>query len=232
MATSTFYPQAGAGGANVTCDGYVRRVSVDEPFSTIRAGAGSNHSDTSPNNFAKISASTTSNQFSQIARIIFSFDTSSLSPDVVSAADFSVYGVTKSDTFTTPANPDLVITSSTPADPADLENADYSNTGSTNYGSIGYSSYSTSAYNDIALNASGLSNINTSGVSSFAAVLSNDINNSAPTWNSSATTDMWSQSADQTGTTNDPKLTVTHGAAAGETKAPGVSVGSNHMFIY
>lgn len=232
MATSTFYPQAGAGGANVTCDGYVRRVSVDEPFATIQAGAGTNHSDTSPSNFCKITASTTTNQFSQISRIIYSFDTSSLSPDVVSSADFSVKGVTKSDTFTTPANPDFVVCGATPADPADLVNSDYSNTGTTSFGSVGYSSYSTSAYNDITLNASGISNINTSGISSFATVLSNDINNSAPTWNSGATADFWSQSADTTGTTNDPKLTVTHGAAAAETKAPGVSVGSNHMFIY
>ena len=207
-------------------------MSVDETFATIRAGAGNSHNDTATTMFPKITTSTTTNQFSQIARCIISFDTSSLSPDVVQSADISFYGLGKSDTFTPALNPDYYVVSATPADAADLADADYGNTGSTSFGTFSQSGFNTSAYNDVALNASGQANINTSGVSSFGLRIGPDFLNSAPAWGSLETADVSIYTADQTGTTNDPKLTVIHGAAAGETKAPGVSVGSNHMFIY
>lgn len=196
----------------VSVDGRVVRQGVDESFAALRGGAGNSAaSNEATANFARLSCSATSGQFSGLYRAIMLFDTSSLGASaVVSSAVLSLYGTFKND----PASwsPSLDIYSSAPASNTALVNADYGTLGTTSYtgAPISYASWA-SAYNDFTLNATGLAALALTGVSKFGARESvYDAANSAPTWSSGATMTMEGYFADQLGGTNDPKLVVTY----------------------
>jgi len=139
------------------------------------------------------------------------FNTSSIGAGATNlSAVLSIRGSLKSEGLG--AN-EIHIAGSTQASNNSLAISDFQNVGRTSFASIAQASYSTAVYNDFSLNASGITNINKTGVSKFSAQLGWDLNNNfTGTWVSDADTLIRSYDADSAGTTNDPKLTITYTA--------------------
>lgn len=208
--TLTVYPDADA--ETTTVDGYVARGSVDEAFSTIRAGAGSASGDSDASASTLLEASSTNNQFATLRRLIMLFDTSSLTSNcTINSAVLSVYGNDKDDSLDADT---FDIVSSAPTSNTELANADYGNVGSTSYGNVAYASFDTSGYNDVTLNATGLATVSKTGISKFGARIGWDISGTfSGSWSDSALTYHTGIMAD-TGS-NKPKLVVTYTPAGG-----------------
>lgn len=83
---------------------------------------------------------------------------------------------------------------------------------------IDITSLSSGAYTDRALNASGLAMVNKTGVTSFGFLSAAEVDNSAPTLDSSATCNATMAAAEASGTTTDPKFAVVH--SGGTTISP------------
>lgn len=206
-------PVAGTGTAPV--DGRTGRTGVDETWATIRAGAGNESSDTA-NIFAApiVYASTTTDQFQRIRRVILGFPTSAVGSDVVSAAVLQIYG---QDTDNGLGDGETGIVSCAIGDESALADSDYAvaNFGGTDFATrIGGAAWDTGGLNDFDLNASGIAHINGAGNTMFGQRLGWDIDDSAPTWSSNVFTLIAGHAVDNTGTTTDPVLTITHAAAA------------------
>lgn len=221
FATLTVYPDANP--ESVTVDGNVGRQAVNETWGTIRIGAGNVRDDTSTDSYLlRIVASATTNQFAELWRAIFLFDTSALTaPASISAAVMSLRGTLKADALST--TPDVDIYTSTPGSNTGLANSDYAQIGTTSQtGSAKtYASFSDAAYNDFTFDATGRGNVSKTGVSKFGARNANrDVANSAPSWVSGQTSQLWCYYADRTGTTEDPKLVVTYTIPGGGGSAP------------
>jgi len=211
MATLTVYPDAGTGGT--TMDALLQYLNGSgEDWATIRTQTnGTTASATVVNSFfGRIRTDGNTDKFDIILRGIFLFDTSSLGGDaLLSTVTLSLYGTAKIETLT--GNNDLDIGSSSPASDNNVVAGDYSQIARTSFGSIAYASYSTSAYNDITLNANGISNIDKTGISKFSTQIESDMNNTEPTWVAGNEAMGYSgYYADQSGTTQDPKLTITY----------------------
>lgn len=220
--TSTFYPDAGTG--STTVDGMVNRnVGTGEAWNTLRTSTGTGVDATSAVTSAWLIRGNTTDSWKILRRGIYLFDTSAITDtDTIDSATFSLYGQSKGDSKG--ITPDINVYASTPASDNALVDGDYLQTGSTAFSSaITYANQTTGAYNDFALNASGLAAVSTTGISKFASRNANyDVANSAPTNNTLTTSQFDVYNADQTGTTNDPKLVVEHTAASGPTNVKSV----------
>lgn len=221
--TFTFYPNAGAGTAPV--DGELGTAGADTTFINLVNDSGTASDDVDATSRIQTRASTTSNQFQLLRRGGFGFDTSSL--NTVSSATLSLYGSSKA---TAIGDPNIDIVDFQPGNEADFATTDYpkANFGTTRFATgIAASGFSTSAYNDYALNASGLSNINLTGNTFFGARISWDIDEAfGGSWVSGEVSGATIFTADQAGTTNDPKLVVEGtGGAAVVASHPGWSFG-------
>jgi len=208
---TTVYPDPDP--ETTTVDGVPNRSSVNEIFSTIRAGAGVGSSDSIETLPTNLTSSTTTDQYTTLQRPIMLFDTSSIPDgDVKNSAILSLFGVTK---LTGVGTPELDIVSSAPASNTAIVAGDFTTLGTTIFVSITNASYSVTAYNDLTLNSDGLTNITFTGVSKFGARLDWDTdNNFTGTWASDNASRFTFNSADEPGTTKDPKLAVTHGVVA------------------
>jgi len=150
-----------------------------------------------------------------LTRCVVLFDTSALGDtDTISSATFSLYAQSKTlvGGGLTPAVT-VAIVSSNPASTSALVAADYADElyGTTDFATrLAYASVSTVAYNDFTLNASGIANISKTGISKFGLRVGADVDNSEPTGTGDTYYDIYFYTADQTGTTNDPKLVVEH----------------------
>lgn len=205
--TLTAFP---APGANSPVDGEVSRQNTDQDLPTIQSGSGTDVSNTGTDINVRLVSSTTTNQYNTLARGICCFDTSSIGAgSSISDATLSLRVLFSANALGSPA---LHICGATPASNAALVASDYSQLQSTSFASIAYGSISSSVYNDFALNSSGISNLNLSGISGFGIRLDWDINNSfTGTWVSGFQTsnhDVFS--ADNSGTGDDPKLVVNY----------------------
>lgn len=212
-ATGTYYPQAGSGGSNVTCDGYGNQSgATNVSWATIIGYSSGNFNLTATDDSTYIEASGSgqTNKFNSCCRSFLLFDTSSLGNCTINSATQSGYGSNKFNYgFTT--TKDLNIYSASPAAYNTLSGTDYSSVGSTAFSTtIEYSSWSTSAYNNFALNASGLAFIKTSGVTAFSMrAVYHDVSGNTPSpWGAGNSCTMECRSADYTGTSSDPKLVV------------------------
>ena len=216
--TLTAYPQAGGGGANVTTDGYVERApGIPESFSDIISLSGSGTSYVATNEgYIRINqAQDSPTLYNRLARSIFTFDTSSIGDtDTISAAVISLYGLASADTYDPPAEPDIDVYTSNPANNNIVTSNDYDNIGTTSQtGSpITWAGWSNSGYNDFTFSSVGIGNISKTGVSAFGVRNANyDVAGTGPVSNNfTANLRFQGYFADNTGDTNDPKLVVTY----------------------
>ena len=204
--TTTVYPDVNPESTSV--DGYVFDNSVTPTWSTMRNAAGDGFGDTDTN--STFIGWDSGAQYNYLVRSIFLFDTSAIGDaDTINSATLSLYGTVKADPSSN--TPDINIYTSTPASNTGLVAGDYTQIGTTAQSSaISYASYSTSGYNDFVLND--LTKIDKTGISKFGARNANkDVANVAPNLGG-AFTGLQGYYADQTGTTNDPKLVIEHSA--------------------
>jgi hypothetical protein len=214
FATLTAYPEAGSGGGNTTCDGWLN-VDVSgfpQSWSVCRDSINATGvSKTDSFSFiALVSSANAGNVYIGIARGSFTFDTSSL-PDstTISAVDFKPYIQAKNNTFAA-GDSSLDIVSTSPATDNDIAAVDYYYFGTTSYSNLAYASINTGARNTFSFNATGISAVSKTGVTKIGTRLGCDRSNTEPTWGSSKTMDYSSYFADNTGTTEDPELVVTY----------------------
>lgn len=210
--TLTVYPSSSTGGSTV--DGYASRNTVDQTFAAIIAGAGNAVDNTTANAIAvAVGSSSTTNQFKDVRRYIATFDTSDLTASVeITEAVLSLRGTGKANALGSDA---IHICAATPASNTVLVNADYGQLGSTSFANIAYASWSTTAYNDFTLDANGEANISKTGISRFGSRMGWDIGGTfGGAWASNDYTFFQFYTADQTGTTNDPKLSVIYSVSS------------------
>ena len=208
--TDTFYPDPSVEVTSV--DGMVYRVTAGESFSAVRSGSGTTSDDSGTTVTIAISADSDSGTpWDAMRRGIFGFDTSSISDNnLISSATFSIDGSGRSNFY----SQSVVIDRRVPATATALANDDYNIAGWDGVeqasNRITVASWSITVYNDFTLNAAGLSNVNKTGVSWLGVRLSGDFDNSEPSWLSVTDASVTGNSADQTGTTQDPKLVIVH----------------------
>jgi len=219
--TTTVYPDASPESTSV--DGGVSHVvslgSNSTSWATLRAGAGTNASDSDAtitsgtgDGSVSIRCDTVSDNWARLERAIVLFDTSGIDDgDTLDSAALSVYGTFKNDDLS--SSPTLNVYTSAPASNTALVAGDFDSLGSTDLStSITYASYSDSGYNDFTLNATGESSVDFTGISKFGLrEAAHDAANSSPSHPGSTQTSTFSfRGAEQTGTTNDPKLVIEH----------------------
>lgn len=203
---SVFYP---ASGPSSPADGSAAQTNFsDDTFANLRAGAGNSGSANSNPDEISLLASTTTDKYWLLNRLIVMFNTASLNDAAtISSVDLDLYCTSKGTGLGTC---DVDIVSSAPASNDNVVSGDFDSLGTTVYSSIAIGSISTGAYNTFALDASGIATISKTGVSKFGARLSWDTDNSfTGTWASLGETEVLFSMAEQSGTTQDPKLTVT-----------------------
>ena len=216
-ATDTFYPSPGT-----TVDGTLVRHIASATWSDVRDGDGT-ISLSSNATASFIYLETGSNQYKEIDRSVFVFDTSSI-PDTntIDSATFSVYITGKNTTLT---GQSVRLVASTLASDSSLANSDYEGTNgnTTAYASdIALSGISTSAYLDFAMNSTGKAAVNKTGNTRLGLRLASDADNAAPgTSAGTVAAEIAGRYSDNTGTSEDPKLVVTHTTPAA-VPAPGV----------
>lgn len=225
----TFYPDADAESTSV--DGVVWRQpagGAGETWATIRAGAGTGSADTGGSsgcNFGTgllVEYDTISSPpgYRYIFRTIMLFDTNTLPNTAsISSATLSLYGICK---LHNNGNYDYNIYTSTPASNTGLANADYGQTGTTAQSdtAIAGTSLSTTGYNDWALNSTGIGSISLTGVSKFSLKSTQDSSNTDPLQTTRTQQYVLFGSAEDAGTTQDPKLVVTFTTGGGATPNP------------
>lgn len=212
--TLTTYPDPGDPGTT-TVDGVVRRRGGDiggisETFATLRAGAGTAASATSASDWAALlQATSTTDQFDDLRRGIYTFDTSALAGATVTTASFALCDTGGGGVGATT----LEVCGASPASATTLVASDYGNVSRTSFASFTDAGWSSNVYHVGTLNASGIAALALGGVSKFSTQLEWDRSGTfSGTW-SSGTLWLWGAVfADQTGSANDPKLEVTYSA--------------------
>lgn len=204
--TSTFYPDPDA--ETTTVDGTFDKRECT-PFSDCRdATSSTNAEDNASENYpAKIH--TYANKY-YVGRGIFLFDTSALgSSATLSSATFSLYITTTQAEHGTGG---VALVASTPASNTSLTTDDYDQLGSTRFATdLNTSTISTGAYNTWTLNSSGLAAINKIGVTKLGVRMADDLDNTPPSVTPGLKLEgIVSFMAEQSGTSQDPKLTVTY----------------------
>jgi len=121
----------------------------------------------------------------------------------------SFYGTAKQDQ--NGATPACAVVSSNPTSNTALANSDFAlaKFGTTRFATdLTYANFTVGAYNDFTLNASGIANI-VDGITKFGTMSDKDLDNVVPTrGGNDSWTEMGVYNADQTGTTQDPKLVI------------------------
>jgi hypothetical protein len=208
--TSKFFP---------LMDGKAQRevAAGGETWANNRDGAGTySRDDWSPEAMPRIDSGTTNNYWRRNFRGFFHFDTDAIGSDTITGALIGIKGggttVQNYGTNTFGAN----IYESTAASDDAVVNADYGRVGTTEFSTtIDEGDWSGSDWNYFTLNASGIANINKSGVSKFATREANYCaKNTAPTWASGKNFYFFMMFAEEDGTDNDPYLQVEHSASA------------------
>jgi len=205
MATVTFNP---------SLDGSVRRGTPNTSFSTVRTGAGTSFTDSATTSESPILQDTVNvNEVGRIDRGVIVFDTSSL-PDGanITAATLRLYLNSKTDDFGSSA---ISVVLTTTASNVNLAASDYNIAGWTmtkQATDVNVSALTTAAYNTWTLNATGLSNINKTGLTKLGLVTAYDADNADPGWFINNTATMIWQTVEGA---NPPILSVTYPSGTG-----------------
>ena len=135
------------------------------------------------------------------------FDTSVIDTDIIDSATISLYCSYKVDDY----SGSVVLIEANPASTSSFAVGDYDNFGTTELASrFDITSFVSEQYNDFSLNASGISNINKTGISKFGFKESNDFDDTEPSPLGDSRIDIYYK--DEAGTSKDPKLVVEHSA--------------------
>lgn len=211
--TSTFYPSAGA---NSPVDG--NTANEGATWSTVHdAATGTGANTTSVGIFFGIRTDKAAGGGTvfTIGRSHFLFDTSAIGTDTISSATVSLFG----DTLVDNLNDSVGIVQTNPAANNDLTTSDYDaftvDSDTLGASALDMTSWSTTAYNDFALNATGISWINKTGITKLGLRTALDYAETASHANPPGTSQSYvgHKYADETGTANDPKLVVVHSVA-------------------
>lgn len=231
--TSTFYPDADP--ESTTTDGTFFMGSADtngDFFSTIIGYSSSTsiYDNLSSDYVLYLYASSSGNDnlWQYIYRAAFLFDTSSIpDTDVISAADFILTattggGVTDDFGSTISLQPcDISVDSA-------LDVYDYGRfrNNTTLLGSLAVSSWNGSegVANTITLNTAGKNFISKTGVTQIGVVNEADRSSTEPTWVENGSLGMYCYYADESGTTKDPALEVTHDVPPASSMANSVAL--------
>ena len=155
----------------------------------------------------------------QLGQHFFDFDTSAIADtDTVSAAVLSLYeigGLLAADSWGSVYA--RLFDFSTTITTADYRAMTGTSAGDTLLASLARASWTGTAYNDLSSQAAFAANVNKTGSTRLYTLISDGETTTAPTGNNRVAVSM----ADTAGTTQDPKLTVTH--SAGTTVTPGVA---------
>lgn len=218
LTTSTFYPDPHP--ETTTVDGKFNKEGYGT-WSDIRDSATSGSiNDDSTDMQSYVGNWNPSSDYYWCYRSCALFDTSSIGSDTVDSGTVSFYnvqaGINEDLSLTTYKS--MRITTVAPASNTGLAVGDYDSFGTT-AGSTDYSISGTSAnaYADLTLNSTGLSWVATSGVTKIGIRHTADADNITPDAPGSADDyNGWLQirTAEQTGTSNDPKLVIVHTAGA------------------
>jgi hypothetical protein len=198
-----------------TVDGRVYDLANDLSWANLRIepGSGSDDSLTTEDapRFRTLAASP---NWTDLFRFICLFNTGPTigDDDTIDVADLSLFGVAKDDTSNN--TPEMNAYSSAPASNTALVGGDFDSTGTTQFAtSITFANFSTTAYNILTFNATGRDNVSKTGVSKFSVVEAKyDAGNTPPTWGSIVSLAFQFRFAETAGTTNDPRLRVSHSA--------------------
>ena len=218
--TTTVYPDADV--ETNTVDGWVFDNTTNQIWADKRAAAGDSFGDSGAFNNTPLLQRNGADDYSNLWRSVFLFDTDAIGTDSISAATLSLYG----SNFNATLGGDITIVLSNPTSNTALATADYEITAhwtmtQQNTTDIAVASWA-NAYNDFALNATGIGNINKTGITKFGAVTSWDRTNTAP--GAGVGYDyVGTQYADTTGTSQDPKLVIEHTASSYSHKANGIT---------
>lgn len=212
--TLTVYPDAGNPGTTTVDADVQHNIGTGDSWANVRNGAGNTLDNSAEKEICALQSHTNANNWIGFWRSIFHFDTSSIGASMtISSATLSFWGTAKADNYSQSIHiVQGLVTSNTTIAASDYALAKF---GSTSFASMTIASFNAGgAYNDFSLNSNGLSNINKTGISKFAGMASGDLNNVEPTWASATNGFAVIYFADQTGTSNDPKLVVEYSEAA------------------
>jgi len=193
-----------------TCFDGIVRENTDAIWDTIRGDAGDASDDSGSDTNITILASASAGIWSQIARAIFLFDTSSIPAG--STIDSGTFSVVKAFTTTDNFTQSAVLTSSNPALNTAVANGDYDSLGTTDMATARIALSAWDGTETFTLDADGKGNVTANGISKFGLRLSGDIDNSEPTWSASATSIAQMFTADNG--SNEPILNITYTPAA------------------
>lgn len=202
--SDTYYPDPDP--ESTTFDGTTYKDN-STVWSTVRNAASSIYSNDTAvtNNILDQLGNGNGANYYGIRRSHLLFNTSNLPDDAtLNSATLSLWGISAT---TISGSEVIYIVAATTVSNTQINLADYGTTGTTSFGTTG-ATLNIGSYNDVSLNANGLNNISKTGISKFASRTYNDFNNIAPDNNTEVS--MNTSSADETGTTQDPKLTVTY----------------------
>ena len=229
---TNFFPNASGDPSPTTVDGTATRDNGgSETFATIRAGNGTGTTDGSTLDIVALIQSTAIlDQYTLLKRAYILFDTSALtSAATITSATCGIVGESIGNDN---MGQSAVLCNSNPASNTALANSDYQRTSQfdTDYGAaqIGLASWTTDSttYNTFTVNATGLTAISKTAVTKYGLGLSGDVANSAPTWALNKTAKATGLSAENTGTSLDPKLAVTYTVPISGSSAMMMGVGT------
>lgn len=211
MPTLNFYPDADGAVGATTMDGEVRRVGIPESWADIRGAAEAVSATTSVNSLsAAIIADELPDLWHSMYRSVLLFDTSSI-PDGATITSASLF-LLRNGAVHNDLNQSLYVTSVNPAANTSLAVTDYANFGTTKYNDgISLDSFtSVLVHTEVPLNATGIAAISKTGITKFGLRLGADIDNIEPSWSSEASSSLGVKSADFSGQSSWPYLSVTY----------------------
>jgi len=209
--TTTVYPAAGA---NSPVDGQLNSPLGASTWQTLRDATTASFDGEDLAMFPITYLRTSGTTPNLMVRGVVMFDTSSIpDADVIDSATLSLYisSISNADGH---GGMSAAIVSLTSSSNSTLAASDYN---ITNFGSrvaadTAMTSYVLNEYKDHAF--TDLTAINKTGISKFGTLTNKEVDNTAPTLSSTITASIAAYTADQSGTTNDPKLVVEHSASS------------------
>ena len=214
--TLTFYSEAGSGGENVVCDGFVSKSGDNQTFGSLWEGDGNSVSVTTTALMAgQILCGTTSYRYTRISRGIIMFDTSSLEDtSIITSAELKGYVGGYTNSLNRPTSTEFWLTTVTTTNNNTLVGADYNkdNFGTGNLGSITLQVFIDNLYGSLSydLTAAGLEVINKNGITKFGMRSYIDIAESGAGWVSEGALTAYLGSSDNLGISQDPRLIITY----------------------